>query len=77
MLNTYIKEEPNLTYKYLNDMREKQKNKCKYCGINMCDQYGSPNSITLERINDNKPHIIGNIVLYCFSCNSNHFKLIN
>ena len=75
MLNTYLKEEPRLTLQYLQSMRDEQKNKCKHCGISMCDEFGYPNSITLERINDAGLHTLDNVVLYCFSCNSNHIKL--
>ena len=70
MVKRYKKEEPNLSIKYLIDMREKQKNKCCYCNSHMGDTFGYDNSITLERISNDKPHILTNIKLCCFSCNS-------
>jgi hypothetical protein len=74
MVKTYIKEEPKLTVRFLENMRKNQDNKCCYCGVDMCSAYGEPQSITLERINDSKPHILSNIKLCCFACNSAHRK---
>jgi hypothetical protein len=74
MLNTYINEEPKLTLDILQDMREKQKNKCCYCGVAMAELFGNPNSITLERVDDSKRHILSNIKFACFDCNSIHRK---
>lgn len=74
MVNQYKREEPNLTEQYLNNMRTAQKNECCYCSINMSNAYGQPQSITLERIDDTKRHIIGNLKLACFACNSSHRK---
>jgi len=74
MVRTYIKEEPRLTVKYLQDMRDEQKNKCCYCKVSMRTLFGEPCSITLERIDDNKRHIFGNLKLACHACNSAHRK---
>jgi hypothetical protein len=74
MVSTYKKEESLLTEKYLNNMRTQQKNECCYCKVPMINSYGQPHSITLERIDDSKKHIIGNLKLACFGCNSHHRK---
>jgi len=70
MVAKYKKEEPGLTVKYLTNIREKQCNKCCYCSIPMGDTFGYNNSITLERISNDKLHILTNIKLACFKCNS-------
>jgi hypothetical protein len=74
MLTKYIIEEPALTLEFLEVMKKQQKNKCCYCAVGMCDVFGQNHSITLERIDDNKPHILTNIKYACFSCNSAHRK---
>ena len=72
MVNKYKHEEPCLTVKHLSDMRTKQKNQCCYCKIPMANTFGYTESITLERITNDKPHILSNIKLACFKCNSLH-----
>ena len=74
MVNTYITEEPKLTLEFLQDMKDKQKNACCYCSVSMCNKYGQPQSITLERVDDSKKHILNNIKLACSACNSGHRK---
>ena len=74
MVNTYITEEPKLTVKFLQNMRNKQNNTCCYCSVSMCNKYGQPQSITLERVDDSKKHILSNIKLACSACNSAHRK---
>ena len=74
MVNTYITEEPKLTVKFLQDMRTKQKNACCYCKVSLSGEHGQPHSITLERIDDSKKHILSNIKLACSACNSAHRK---
>ena len=74
MLKTYIVEEPKLTLKFLQDMRDRQQNKCCYCEVGMCDLFGQSHSLTLERIDDSKCHILSNIKFACFGCNSLHRK---
>ena len=74
MLNKYIVEEPKLTFKFLQDMKHNQKNKCCYCKVDMKTLFGEPQSITLERIDDSKMHILSNIKFACFACNSAHRK---
>jgi hypothetical protein len=74
MLNTYVSEEPRLTLQFLEAMKLQQKNMCCYCEVSMCDLHGEPHSITLERIDDSKRHILENIKMACSSCNSSHRK---
>ena len=74
MLNTYICEEPRLTLEFLEAMKLQQKNMCCYCKVSMVDLYGEPHSITLERIDDSKRHVLENIKMACSSCNSSHRK---
>ena len=74
MVKKYKKEEANLSLQFLEEMRINQKNKCCYCGVGMCDIFGQSNSITLERTDDSKTHILTNIKFACFSCNSSHRK---
>jgi hypothetical protein len=74
MLTKYIIEEPALTLEFLQGMKKQQKNKCCYCGVGMCNLFGQSHSITLERVDDSKPHISSNIKFACFSCNSAHRK---
>ena len=72
MVKKYIEEEPRLTVGLLTQMRVAQFNKCCYCNISMCDSFGYDSSITLERVCNDKPHILENIKLACFKCNSAH-----
>jgi 5-methylcytosine-specific restriction endonuclease McrA len=59
-------------------MRQSQNNKCCYCHVDMLDKFGHDQSITLERIDDNEKHILTNLKLACFKCNSAHVnKTIN
>jgi hypothetical protein len=74
MVRTYIKEEPNLTIQFLQGMRNEQKNRCCYCSVYMAELFGESNSITLERVDDSKRHILSNVKLCCFACNSAHRK---
>ena len=74
MVSKYKVEDPNINLQFLETMKKEQKNKCCYCGVNMCDLFGQPQSITLERIDDTKKHIISNVKLACFGCNSAHRK---
>ena len=74
MVHKYICEEPLLTHEYLHEMRMKQSNRCCYCNVPMTDEYGHNESITLERIDDDVPHILSNLKLACFQCNSAHVK---
>ena len=74
MLNTYVSEEPRLTLQFLEAMKLQQKNMCCYCEVSMCDLHGEPHSITLERIDDSKRHVLENIKMACSSCNSSHRK---
>ena len=75
MVNTYITEEPKLTVKFLQDMKDKQKNTCCYCKVSLSSGHGQPHSITLERVDDSKRHILTNIKLACSACNSAHRKV--
>jgi hypothetical protein len=70
MVKRYIGEEPLLRVETLVSMREEQKNNCCYCHIEMVDTFGFPESITLERISNDKTHTLDNIKLACFKCNS-------
>ena len=70
MATHYKKEEPRLTLNKLADMRVKQNNQCCYCKIPMADTHGYDESITLERISNDKPHTLDNIKLACSKCNS-------
>jgi hypothetical protein len=70
MVKRYIGEEPLLRVETLVSMREEQKNNCCYCHIKMVDTFGFPESITLERISNDKTHTLDNIKLACFKCNS-------
>ena len=72
MVKRYKAEEPRLTVDFLQGMRQAQNNTCCYCKIHMADKFGFDNSITLERINDEKKHVLTNIKLACFKCNSSH-----
>ena len=74
MINKYTVEEPALILEFLEGMKKQQKNKCCYCGVGMCDLFGQSHSITLERVDDSKTHILSNIKFACFSCNSAHRK---
>jgi hypothetical protein len=74
MATKYQPEEPRLTSKLLSEMRVKQCNQCYYCSIAMTDTYGYNDSITLERLDDDKKHTLDNIVLACSKCNSAHIK---
>jgi hypothetical protein len=74
MVATYKHEEPRLTYKFLSDMRVTQNNFCCYCKAPMVDTFGYDDSITLERIDDAKRHVLENVKLACFKCNSLHVK---
>ena len=75
MVTTYKHEEPRLTYKFLSDMRANQNNFCCYCRAPMVDTFGYDDSITLERIDDAQHHILENVKLACFKCNSRHVKI--
>jgi len=74
MVKRYKAEEPRLTVDFLQGMRQAQNNTCCYCKVHMADKFGFENSITLERINDEKKHVLTNIKLACFKCNSSHRK---
>jgi len=63
-----------LTTEFLRGMRQAQENKCCYCAVHLADKFGFDDSITLERIDDEKKHILTNIKLACFKCNSAHVK---
>jgi len=75
MVKRYREEEPKLTVEFLRKMRQSQGNKCCYCEVHLADKFGFDNSITLERIDDEKKHILSNIKLACFKCNSAHRKI--
>ena len=75
MVTTYKHEEPRLTYKFLSDMRTRQNNFCCYCRAPMVDTFGYDDSITLERIDDAQRHVLENVKLACFKCNSRHVKI--
>jgi len=75
MVKRYREEEPKLTVEFLREMRQSQGNKCCYCEVHLADKFGFDNSITLERIDDEKKHILSNIKLACFKCNSAHRKI--
>ena len=74
MVKRYKHEEPKLTTEFLRGMRQAQENMCCYCKVHLADKFGFDNSITLERIDDEKKHILSNIKLACFKCNSAHVK---
>ena len=47
--------------------------KCAYCKIGLgVLQRQSPNGLTLDRIDDNRPHIENNIIIACHRCNCAH-----
>ena len=74
MVKRYKHEEPKLTTEFLRGMRQAQNNTCCYCKAPMADKFGFDDSITLERIDDEKKLILSNIKLACFKCNSAHVK---
>lgn len=74
MVKRYKQEEPKLTVEFLRAMRQAQDNKCCYCKVHLTDKFGFDDSITLERIDDEKKHVLSNIKLACFKCNSAHRK---
>lgn len=64
-----------ITEKHIDDLLEKQYDKCIYCdddmqfGICCANRVTHPEGLTLERINNAIPHIVENCVLACNTCN--------
>jgi hypothetical protein len=55
---------------YLKSTRQKQHNGCGYCGIKMKDKNRkAPDGLTVERLDNFKPHTKENCILVCHHCN--------
>ena len=70
----YQAEDSTMTEDYLKEMIDKQHNKCYYCKVPLCERFGMPQSLTLDRLNDSLQHTRANCVISCSSCNSSHMN---
>ena len=61
---------------YLNYLWSNQDQRCYHCGCEMTLDFNAttrnPNQISIQRLNNDLPHIKTNCVLACFACNVNH-----
>ena len=63
-------DEPYITPQRLVTLRILQDNKCYYCDTELQVQNRKkPDGLTIERINNSKPHTISNVILCCHRCN--------
>jgi RNA binding exosome subunit len=63
--------ECNITVEYVNELLEKQDFKCYYCNNKVSAQNGNRDLdlLSIDRVNSNQGHIIGNCVISCLFCN--------
>lgn len=67
----------NLDKEYVINMCERQGFKCKHCGTQVEKENYMPYSnrqFSIDRIDDSKGHLKGNVVLSCLGCNCRHVK---
>ena len=67
-----------VTEDYIQTLMEQQSEilgglKCAYCDVTLDTlMRNSPNGLTLDRLDDDKPHIQGNVIIACHRCNCAH-----
>ena len=63
-------DEPYITPERLLTLRVLQENKCFYCDTELqVHNRKKPDGLTIERLDNSKPHSISNVILCCHRCN--------
>ena len=65
-----VSDNPYVTAEHLEKLNNLQKNRCAYCKVEMqVKTRMKPNGLTIQRLDNSKPHTCNNCVLACFRCN--------
>jgi hypothetical protein len=66
-------DEPYITPQRLKTLRVLQRNQCLYCGTTLqTANRKQPDGLTIDRLDNAKPHTLSNCVLACHRCNCRH-----